>query len=85
MITSATSEKNIGEVKTPAPSRAAGKATPAANTTATVMGVQKAQISELLSSLSLAQGKLPESLSAKQNTLIRYLSALDGGHAAELG
>ena len=87
MITSATSEKNIGEVKTPAPSRAAGKATPAANATATatVMGVQKAQISELLSSLSLAQGKLPESLSAKQNTLIRYLSALDGGHAAELG
>ena len=85
MITSATSEKNIGEVKTHAPSRAAGKATPAANATATVMGVQKAQISELLSSLSLAQGKLPESLSAKQNTLIRYLSALDGGHAAELG
>ena len=85
MITSATSEKNIGEVKTPAPSRAAGKTTPAANATATVMGVQKAQISELLSSLSLAQGKLPESLSAKQNTLIRYLSALDGGHAAELG
>ena len=85
MITSATSDKNIGEVKTPAPSRAAGKTTPAANATATVMGVQKAQISELLSSLSLAQGKLPESLSAKQNTLIRYLSALDGGHAAELG
>ena len=85
MITSATSEKNIGEVKTPAPSRAAGKTTSAANATATVMGVQKAQISELLSSLSLAQGKLPESLSAKQNTLIRYLSALDGGHAAELG
>ena len=85
MITSATSEKNIGEVKTPAPSRAAGITTPAANATATVMGVQKAQISELLSSLSLAQGKLPESLSAKQNTLIRYLSALDGGHAAELG
>ena len=85
MITSATSEKNIGEVKTPAPSRASGKTTPAANATATVMGVQKAQISELLSSLSLAQGKLPESLSAKQNTLIRYLSALDGGHAAELG
>ena len=85
MITSATSEKNIGEVKTPAPSRAAGKTTPAANATATVMGVQKAQISELLSSLSLAQGKLPESLSAKQNTLLRYLSALDGGHAAELG
>ena len=85
MITSATSDKNVGEVKTSAPSRAAGKTTPAANTTATVMGVQKAQISELLSSLSLAQGKLPESLSAKQNTLIRYLSALDGGHAAELG
>ena len=85
MITSATSDKNVGDVKTSAPSRAAGKTTPAANTTATVMGVQKAQISELLSSLSLAQGKLPESLSAKQNTLIRYLSALDGGHAAELG
>ncbi len=70
-----------------APARESARAEPAAGSSGSgsFMGVSRAETANLLSALSLAQGKVPDAIAEKQNTLIRYMTSLNNEQKSELG